>query len=163
MYGGDSLQLAGAFRANQPWLTVVLFVILRIGNLKSLNIIAFLQTDAAMFGAINRFIARLDSDLPPQSSTAGPGDSSYGFQVLRNITAELPIEPWFDFIVGINGHAIVRERVFPDVAQYSDEDQDDPDPQLFAREVSNCAGHSISLDIWSAKVGKEANSFAHPG
>lgn len=60
-----------------------------------------------MFGALNRFIARLDSDPPPQSSNAGLDDSSYGFQVLRNTTTELPVEPWFDFIIGINGHAVV--------------------------------------------------------
>lgn len=33
-----------------------------------------------------------------------------------------------------------------------DNEQDNPDHQLFAKEVSNCAGHSLSLDIWSAKV-----------
>lgn len=60
-----------------------------------------------MFGALNRFIARLDSDPVPQSSNAGANDSSYGFQVLRNTNAELPIEPWFDFITGINGHPLV--------------------------------------------------------
>lgn len=70
-----------------------------------------------MFGALNRFIARLDSDPAPQSATGGPSDSSYGFQVLRNTNAELPIEPWFDFIVGINGHVIVRGRLIPDIVQ----------------------------------------------
>lgn len=63
-----------------------------------------------MFVALNRLIARLDSDPAPQNSTTGPGDSSYGFQVLRNTNAELPIEPWFDFIVGINGHVIVIDQ-----------------------------------------------------
>lgn len=94
-----------------------------------------------MFGAINRFIARLDTDPPPPASHAGPNDSSYGFQVLRNTDAGLPIEPWFDFIVGINGHVI-----------------DEPDPRLFATEVSNCAGSSLSLAIWSAK-GQRAHTL----
>lgn len=62
-----------------------------------------------MFGALNRFIARLDSDPAPQSPTTGSLDSSYGFQVLRNTNAELPIEPWFDFIIGINGRVIVGD------------------------------------------------------
>jgi hypothetical protein len=60
-----------------------------------------------MFSTLNRFIARLDSDPLPQASSTAPTDCPYGFQVLRNINAELPIEPWFDFVVGINGHVIV--------------------------------------------------------
>ncbi|EER23912.1 hypothetical protein D8B26_002069 [Coccidioides posadasii str. Silveira] len=86
-----------------------------------------------MFGALNRFIGRLDSDLPKQP-TSTTGDNSYGFQILRNKDPDLPLEPWFDFIVGINGRLI-----------------DEPDPHLFATEVRNCAGTSVSLEIWSAK------------
>ena len=55
-----------------------------------------------MFNALNRFISRLDSDAPRQSEQGG-----FGFQVLRNKSPELAIEPWFDFIVGINGRMIV--------------------------------------------------------
>jgi hypothetical protein len=58
-----------------------------------------------MFNAINRFISRLDSDAPPQASNHGAS----GFQVLANKTLELGIEPWFDFIVGINGRMIVKQ------------------------------------------------------
>ena len=58
-----------------------------------------------MFNALNRFISRLDSDAPTHHSNQG---GSYGFQVLRNKSSELAIEPWFDFIVGINGRMIVR-------------------------------------------------------
>ncbi|TKA75043.1 hypothetical protein B0A49_02190, partial [Cryomyces minteri] len=69
---------------------------------------------ANMFGVLNRFISRLDSD----SSVQKPGaQSGYGFQVLRNTNLELPIEPWFDFIIGINGRTL-----------------DNPDPNLFATE-----------------------------
>jgi hypothetical protein len=60
-----------------------------------------------MFGALNRFIGRLDGE-PGQQPRSGPGDNAFGFQVLRNKDPELPLEPWFDFIVGINGHTIVR-------------------------------------------------------
>jgi len=83
-----------------------------------------------MFNALNRFISRLDSDAPPQSSTHG----AFGFQVLRNTNLELGIEPWFDFIVGINGRMI-----------------DDPDPRLFGQEVRNCAGSTVTLGLWTAK------------
>jgi len=83
-----------------------------------------------MFNALNRFISRLDSDSPSQNSNHG----AFGFQVLRNTTVELAIEPWFDFIVGINGRMI-----------------DDSDPALFAQEVRNCAGSTVTLGIWSAK------------
>ena len=108
-----------------------------------------------MFGVLNRFIARLDSDPEPLPHNVGPSDSSYGFQVLRNTNAELPIEPWFDFVIGINGHVVVRARLSLSMeTQGSDSPQDDPDPQLFSREVINCAGSSLSLEIWTAKVGK---------
>lgn len=56
-----------------------------------------------MFNALNRFISRLDSDSPAQNSNHG----AFGFQVLQNKNLELGIEPWFDFIVGINGRMIV--------------------------------------------------------
>ncbi|KFY75705.1 hypothetical protein V499_04331 [Pseudogymnoascus sp. VKM F-103] len=83
-----------------------------------------------MFNALNRFISRLDSDAPAQTSTY----NAFGFQVLRNKNADLPIEPWFDFVVGINGRMI-----------------EDSDPSLFAQEVRNCAGGTVTLGLWSAK------------
>lgn len=58
-----------------------------------------------MFGALNRLISRLDE--APQKSQTEAGDNPYGFQVLKNANPELPLEPWFDFIIGINGHVIV--------------------------------------------------------
>jgi hypothetical protein len=61
-----------------------------------------------MFGALNRFIGRLDAEPSPQPRN-GPGDNAFGFQILRNKDSELPLEPWFDFIVGINGHLLVRK------------------------------------------------------
>lgn len=57
-----------------------------------------------MFNALNRYLSRLDGDARPQQQRDGPG---FGFQVLRNTNLELGIEPWFDFIVGINGRVIV--------------------------------------------------------
>ena len=84
-----------------------------------------------MFNALNRFISRLDSDAPQQRSDHG----AFGFQVLRNKTLELAIEPWFDFVVGINGRLI-----------------DDSDPALFAQEIRNCGGSTVTLGLWSAKV-----------
>lgn len=59
-----------------------------------------------MFGALNRFISRLDA-APEDQSPASQG--GYGFQVLRNTNLEVPLEPWFDFIIGINGRTIVRD------------------------------------------------------
>lgn len=58
-----------------------------------------------MFNALNRFISRLDSDSPSQTTSSTHG--AFGFQVLRNNNADLAIEPWFDFIIGINGRMIV--------------------------------------------------------
>ncbi|KAI1499135.1 GRASP55/65 PDZ-like domain-containing protein [Biscogniauxia marginata] len=83
-----------------------------------------------MFNALNRYLSRLDGDARPQQKEG----NEYGFQVLRNTNLELGIEPWFDFIVGINGRMI-----------------DNPDPRLFAQEVRNCAGGSVALGLWSAK------------
>ncbi|OCK86174.1 hypothetical protein K432DRAFT_376982 [Lepidopterella palustris CBS 459.81] len=84
-----------------------------------------------MFGALNRFIARLDADPREQGSGT---HGAFGFQILRNTNADLPLEPWFDFIIGINGRTI-----------------DNPDPNLFATEVRNSAGSTISLGVFSAK------------
>lgn len=58
-----------------------------------------------MFNALNRFMSRLDGGDPQQRPSE---QGSYGFQVLRNTKPQLAIEPWFDFIVGINGRPIVR-------------------------------------------------------
>lgn len=62
------------------------------------------QAAMSMFGALNRFISRLDAE--PQEREQG-SKGAFGFQVLRNTNQELPIEPWFDFIIGINGRTIV--------------------------------------------------------
>ncbi|KAI4164839.1 MAG: hypothetical protein LQ342_001472 [Letrouitia transgressa] len=82
-----------------------------------------------MFGALNRFIG-LD-DTPSQKSK----ESAVGFQILRNKNNDIPIEPWYDFVVGINGRQL-----------------DNSNTQLFATEVRNCAGSSVSLTLWNAKV-----------
>ncbi|KAH6619671.1 GRASP55/65 PDZ-like domain-containing protein [Chaetomium sp. MPI-SDFR-AT-0129] len=85
-----------------------------------------------MFNALNRFISRLDGEPLPAASRDNHG--AFGFQVLRNTNPDLAVEPWFDFVVGINGRMI-----------------DDSDPGLFAQEVRNCAGSSVMLGLWSAK------------
>ncbi|KAK0632388.1 GRASP55/65 PDZ-like domain-containing protein [Immersiella caudata] len=84
-----------------------------------------------MFNALNRFISRLDGDAP---AAAKENHGAFGFQVLRNTNLQLTVEPWFDFVVGINGRMI-----------------DDSDPRLFAQEVRNCAGSTVVLGLWSAK------------
>lgn len=102
-----------------------------------------------MFNALNRFISRLDSEAPNQSSNYG----AYGFQVLRNKNADLAIEPWFDYIVGINGRMIVCSSHLASLLEAMlTLVQDDSDPVLFAQEVRNCAGSMVTLGIWSAKV-----------
>ena len=60
----------------------------------------------SVFGALNRLISRLDSDAPTNISSAG--HRAFGFQVLRNKNDEIPLEPWYDFVIGINGRQIVR-------------------------------------------------------
>lgn len=57
-----------------------------------------------MFNALNRFMSRLDGDTSQREQEKG----SFGFQVLRNTNLELSIEPWFEYVVGINGRPIVR-------------------------------------------------------
>lgn len=59
-----------------------------------------------MFNALNRFISRLDGEDPRQKQQHQ--QNLFGFQVLRNTNLQLAVEPWFDFIVGINGRMIVR-------------------------------------------------------
>jgi hypothetical protein len=58
-----------------------------------------------MFNVLNRFISRLDA-APLDDAQSGVG-GTFGFQVLRNANHEVPLEPWFDFIIGINGRTIV--------------------------------------------------------
>lgn len=58
-----------------------------------------------MFGALNRFISVLDRGSEEPRTGAAKG--AFGFQVLRNKNEELPLEPWFDFIIGINGRTLV--------------------------------------------------------
>ena len=52
------------------------------------------------------------SQPPPmgndQSTQISGTSSAWGFQVLRNTNPSIAIEPWFDFILGINGRQIVR-------------------------------------------------------
>ena len=36
----------------------------------------------------------------------------------------------------------------------TDRFQDDPNPNLFATEIRNCAGSNVALTLWSAKVGR---------
>ena len=103
-----------------------------------------------MFGALNRFISRLDSDGPSPNSRDRHGTS--GFQVLRNKNLEIPIEPWYDFVIGINGRQVVGSRHLS-IVVLTDIFQDDPNPNLFATEIRNCAGSNVALTIWSAKVG----------
>lgn len=68
-----------------------------------------------MFGALNRFISRLDAEPQPQRNIQNnnSNDTSYGFQVLRNLNPDLHLEPWFDFIIGLNGHYIVSKTILP--------------------------------------------------
>lgn len=72
-----------------------------------------------MFGALNRFIARLDGEPSSRPAEQGPSDNSYGFQVLKNPNKELPLEPWFDFIIGINGHFIASSDIFREVNKHA--------------------------------------------
>ncbi|KAG6025181.1 hypothetical protein E4U41_001595 [Claviceps citrina] len=96
-----------------------------------------------MFHALNRFMSRLDGDQAQRRNEHG----SHGFQVLRNTNLELAVEPWFDFIVGINGRPI-----------------EDPNPSLFAQEIRNCAGGTVSLGLWNAKGQRtrELHAFVAP-
>ena len=105
-----------------------------------------------MFGALNRFISRLDSD-PQQQQIKTPSDA-HGFHVLKNTNQELAIEPWFDFIIGINGRTIVCTPLlcFNACSSLTPPAQDNPDANLFATEVRNCSGSTISLGVYSAKV-----------
>jgi hypothetical protein len=63
---------------------------------------------SALFGSLNRFISRLDA-APQEQQQSGVG-GAYGFQVLKNANQEVPLEPWFDFIIGINGRTIVSVK-----------------------------------------------------
>jgi hypothetical protein len=57
-----------------------------------------------MFSRLNQFISKLGDEPKEQGSGVGGG---YGFQVLRNKNNDFPLDPWFDFIIGLNGRTIV--------------------------------------------------------
>ncbi|KAE8838976.1 hypothetical protein PTNB73_03005 [Pyrenophora teres f. teres] len=59
----------------------------------------------SVFGALNRFISRLDA-APLNEEHQSATNGAYGFQVLRNTNLEVPLEPWFDYVIGINGRTI---------------------------------------------------------
>ena len=61
-----------------------------------------------MFGALNRFISVLDRSPEDSRNSNAGANGAFGFQVLRNNNQELRLEPWFDFIIGINGRTLVR-------------------------------------------------------
>ena len=103
----------------------------------------------------------------------GRGELPWGFQVLRNTNEKLAVEPWFDFVVGINGRQIVsvvlgvwwgvcggvgpggEENGFGDqkgANEWISLGQDDGNPMLFQQEVRNCVGGAVTLGVWSAKV-----------
>lgn len=84
---------------------------------ESTTVNACCDSMSTMFNALNRFISRLDGDDPRNKQSNHGG---FGFQVLRNTNLELAIEPWFDYIVGINGRMIVRlETSLPKVSPCS--------------------------------------------
>ncbi|TGZ78608.1 hypothetical protein EX30DRAFT_342990 [Ascodesmis nigricans] len=66
-----------------------------------------------------------------ESRQQGP---RFGFQVLKNTNTTLPLEPWFDYICGINGRLI-----------------EDGNSYLFCQEVWNCRGRDVSFTVWTAK------------
>jgi hypothetical protein len=68
-----------------------------------------------MFNRLNQIISRLGDE--PKAQDSGPGNAS-GFQVLRNHNLDFPLEPWFDFIIGINGRTIVRQILLPKLFKY---------------------------------------------
>lgn len=105
---------------------------------------------STVFGALNRFISRLDSDTPTSKSADGPG--GFGFQVLRNKNPEIAVEPWYDFVIGINGRQVVSLPLPTAAVSAAYGTKDDPDPNLFATEVRNCAGANVALTLWNAKV-----------
>src|SRR5689334_21130860 len=100
-----------------------------------------------MFNALNRFIGQLDGEPDER----GGMQSAAGFQVLKNSNPDLPLEPWFDFIIGINGRNLVCGDIsFRSRGNGSNQKQDNADPGLFATEIRNCAGSTVSLGVWTA-------------
>jgi hypothetical protein len=65
----------------------------------------YITADFKMFSRLNQFISKLGDEPKEQGSGIG---GAYGFQILRNKNNDFPLEPWFDFIIGLNGRAIVR-------------------------------------------------------
>lgn len=72
--------------------------------------------------------------------------TSYGFRVLHvddnSKAADLGLEPWFDYVVAINGHGLLTQPGSPI-----------PDYSLFIEELQNCVGRPVQFSVWNAKGG----------
>ncbi|ODV59058.1 Grh1p ASCRUDRAFT_77458 [Ascoidea rubescens DSM 1968] len=90
--------------------------------------------------------------------------SLYGFRVLHvepsSPAASSGLEPWFDYIIGINNHELTTNPLANDL-QYSPYNYQNqfvnnqllPDYASFLDEINNSIGTSITLTVWSAKGG----------
>ncbi|CDR40385.1 CYFA0S05e00188g1_1 [Cyberlindnera fabianii] len=72
-----------------------------------------------------------------------------GLRVLHvaagSTAAEVGLESWFDFILGINGHELPTS--------YDDQYQLSVNYDYLKQEISNCKGRSVKFEVWSAKGG----------
>jgi hypothetical protein len=107
---------------------------------------------ANMFGALNRFISRLDAD--PQAQKQSGASDTYGFQVLRNNNPELPLEPWFDSIIGINGRTIVRaNNISYNIFQQLSDSRTTLSPACSFR---NFATAPVPISAWESTAPKDS-------
>lgn len=103
---------------------------------------------SALFGSLNRFISRLDA-APQDQQQSGVG-GAYGFQVLRNANQEVPLEPWFDFIIGINGRTIVSADKMESKAKMSDRRCRTTLIRAYLR--LRCATAQATQSVWASLV-----------
>lgn len=97
-----------------------------------------------------------------------PANTSFGFRVLhveKGSTADsIGLEPWFDYIVGINNHELLSAGSSNTAvaaaaiaggsgAGNSNSKNNVPDYNLFIQEIHNCINRPVTLNVWNAKGG----------
>ena len=102
------------------------------------NIVKTLEQSAESIITSSSNLINTESD--PYFQSAG---TSYGFRVLHvdphNPTStSLGFEPWFDYIVGINGHELLS---------LAGDTTGVPDYNLFIQEIQNCINKPVSFNV----------------
>jgi hypothetical protein len=128
-----------------------------------------------MFAFAKNLVKQAEGIIANQNEQYGAGQPSHdvsdselpthGFRVLHvkqnSPASEAGIEALFDFIIGLNGHPIVDEQRYSVENQAVAIDLETAPIDVFLKEIDNCRGRSVTLDVWTSK-GRVSRSIIVP-